>query len=259
MKDVAILVANWKSVELLGVSIPSLIKSSKSNFEIIVVLNEADNESINYLKNMKITYYDNPRNDGPSAIDYAIPYMKEVGFKYVANINDDMLFSEGWDVELINLLEERKPCTVSASMIEPIHGNRFIYDDLGNFFNPGNHDTFNQNVKNNKYVTNLSISYNPPILCTFDDYISVGGYSDYMKQMWIDLKGKGLDDDFAYRLYKKYCGKFTFIKSNKSFVYHGGSLTIKKLPFQSGASAFYETNGLTLDEFRNKINLCKEV
>jgi glycosyltransferase involved in cell wall biosynthesis len=49
MKDVAILMPCWKSPELLRVVIPSLIKASKSNYEIIVILNEADKESINYL------------------------------------------------------------------------------------------------------------------------------------------------------------------------------------------------------------------
>lgn len=259
MKDVAILVASWKSPELLRVVIPSLLKSSKSNFEIIVVLNEADVESINYLKEQKITHFNNPYNDGPSAIDLAIPYMKEVGFKYVANINNDMLFSEGWDIDLINLLKKNKPCTVSCSMVEPIEGNRFIYDNLGDFYKDDNHEIFNRNVINNKYIVPITISYNPPILCTFEDYISVGGYSDNMKQIWIDLKGKGLDDDFAYRLYKKYNEKFQFIMSNKSFVYHGGSLTIKKMPSQSGASTFLAINGLTLNEFRNKIKLGKEI
>ena len=257
MKDLAILVASWKSPELLEVVIPSLLKSSKSNFEIIVVLNEIDDESAQLLRFLNVTYFGITSNDGPAAIDYAIPYMKEQGFKYVANINNDMIFSDGWDIDLINLLEANKPCTTSSSMVEPNSGDYFLSDDLGDFYNPNNHDWFNENVKNNKYITPLSISYNPPLLCRFDDYIDVGGYSDNMKQVWIDLKGKGLDDDFAYRLYKKYGDNFKFIKSNKSFVYHGGSLTIKKVPFQSGRQAFLDNNGISIDEFREKINLRK--
>ena len=259
MKDLAILIPSWKSPELLKVSIPSLIKSSKSNYEIIVILNEADEASINYLNEIGIKHIENATNDGPSAIDLAIPHMTEVGFKYVANINNDMIFGENWDIELIDLLNQHKPCSTSSSMVEPFQGDYFFYDNLGDFCNPENHKKFNENIKNNKYITNLTISYNPPILCTFEDYISVGGYSDNMKREWINLKGKGLDDDFAYRLYKKYDGKFLFIKSNKSFVYHGGSLTINKLPFQSGRDTFQKLNGITIDDFRKKINLRKNI
>jgi GT2 family glycosyltransferase len=255
MKDIAILVASWKSPDLLKVLIPSLLKSTKSNSEIIVVLNEADNESIKYLKNISIKTIILDRNYGPAAVDFAIPYMNEVGFKYVANINDDMIFAENWDIELINLIQKKNRCTVSSSMVEPFEGDYFFYDNLGNFFNSDNYRIFNDNVKSNKYVAPLSISYNPPIMCTYDDYISVNGYSNNLKKEWIDLKGKGLDDDFSYRLFNKYNGDFTFIKSNKSFVYHGGSMTIKKLPFQSGRDTFYRLNGITIDDFRKKIKL----
>jgi len=259
MRELAILFASWKSPELLKVVIPSLLKSTKSDFEIIVVLNEADKESSDYLHSMNISHFYNNKNEGPSAVDYAIPYIKDVKFKYVVNINNDMIFSDGWDIELIKLLEKNKPCSVSCSMVEPIEGDYFFYDNLGDFCDPDNHDIFNKKVKNNKYVCDLSVSYNPPIMCTLDDFLSVGGYSNNMKIEWIGLFGKGLDDDFAYRLYQKYNGNYKFIKSNKSFVYHGGSLTINKLPFQSGRETFQNINGISIDEFRKKINLGEKI
>jgi GT2 family glycosyltransferase len=259
MKDIAILIPSWKSYDLLKVCIPSLLNATKSNSEIIVVVNENVDKSIDYLKETKITYFNNPCNDGPSAVDHVIPYMKEVGFKYVANVNTDMLFSEGWDVELIKLLEEKKPCAVSCSLVEPIGGDYFFYDNLGDFCIPNNHNIFNDNVRRNKYVTELTVSYNHPILVTIEDFLAVGGYSDNMKKIWIGLKGKGLDDDFAYRLFMLHNKNYKFIKSNKSFVYHGSSLTLNKLPFQSGKEAFFNQNKLTVEEFRKQIKLHEKI
>ena len=62
-----------------------------------------------------------------------------------------MIFSDGWDIELIKLLEKNKPCSVSCSMVEPIEGDYFFYDNLGDFCDPDNHDIFNKKVKNNKF------------------------------------------------------------------------------------------------------------
>jgi len=254
MKDIAILMACWKSPELLKVVIPSLLKAMRTNSEIIIILNEPDDESIKYLKEQKISYYENPRNDGPSAVDYAIPYIKEIGFKYVANVNSDMIFSDGWDIELINLYEKNKPCTVSCCLVEPVNNGHSIYEYL-NFFDTNIHEIFNQNLKNGKYKTEESISYNHPILCGTEDFIAVGGYSDNMEQVWVDLKGRGLDNDFVYRLYKLHNGNIKYIKSDKSFVYHGVSLNSNKLKVRSpGHDAFKNKNKITTSDFNKMIN-----
>lgn len=253
MKDVAILMSCWKSPELLEISIPSLLKSIKTNSEIIVILNEPDIESINILKKYNIKRIDVMSNDGPAAIDYAIPYMQQIGFKYVANINSDMLFSENWDGELINLYKKNKPCTVSCCLVEPIKGGQGIFDFL-DFYKKNSHDLFNKNLKNNKYKTNLTYAYNHPILCSFNDYMVVNGYSNGLKKIWIDSKGKGLDDDFPYRLYKKFGNDFKFIKSNKSFVYHAVSINSKKLKQRIvGNIPFKKENGFDIVKFKKII------
>lgn len=254
MKDIAILMACWKSPELLRVVIPSLLKATKTNSEIIVILNEVDEESRSYLDSMGITHIDKETNDGPSAVDYAIPYIQQVGFKYVANINSDMLFSEGWDIELIDLYEKNKPCTVSCCLVEPVHNGHSIYEYL-DFFGENSHEIFNENLKSGKYKTEISVSYNHPIMCSTEDYIGVNGYSDNMEQIWVDLKGRGLDDDFVYRLYKRHNGNIKYLKSDKSFVYHGVSLNSNKLTVrQPGHDAFVNKNKIGIHDFRRMIN-----
>lgn len=254
MRDVAVLMACWKSPELLKVSVPSILKTLKLNSELIIILNEPDKESIDFLSTQNVVVIHNPVNEGPSAVDRAIPYIKSQGFKYVANVNSDMLFSDGWDKELVDLLEANKPCTVSCCLVEPLHSAHAVYESL-DFYNSESHDIFNTNLKNGKYKTEVSVSYNHPILCSFDDFISVNGYSDNMEGIWVYLKGRGLDDDFVYRLYKKHNGNIKFLKSDKAYVYHGVSLNSNKLDFRmSGQDAFIQKNGLNFMQFRKMIN-----
>jgi hypothetical protein len=88
--------------------------------------------------------------------------------------------------------------------------------------------------------------------------LSVNGYSDGLDQVWIDNKGRALDDYFAYRLYKLHNNNFKFIKSNKSFVYHAVSLNSKKLNLNygnSGVNAFKDRAGIALKEFYSLIEI----
>jgi glycosyltransferase involved in cell wall biosynthesis len=259
MKDIAILMPCWKSPELLKISIPSLIKATKTNSEIIVILNEPDLESVKYLDSIGVKHIDVLTNDGPAAVDHAIPYMKKTGFKYVANVNSDMLFSEGWDIELLKLHKQFSPCTVSCCLVEPINGGQGIFEYL-DFYDTNSHDIFNKNLQNGKYKTNLTYAYNHPILCTYDDYMSVNGYSNGLKQIWINSKGKGLDDDFPYRLRNKFGNSYNFIKSNKSFVYHAVSINSKKLINRvAGNVPFKLENGFDILQFKSKINYGKQI
>ena len=258
MKDLAILMPCWKSPELLKVSIPSLLKSTKSKYEIIVILNEADPESIMYLDELKIKHINLEDNIGPSAVDYAIPYIKENNFQYIANVNSDMIFSDNWDIKLIELLEKNYPCSTSCCLIEAINGGQQIYD-VYDFFKEDSHDRFNESVLNGKYKTNIETSYNHPIMCKTIDFLNVNGYSENLDQSWIDLKGRTLDDYFAYRLLKLHNDNFKFLKSNEAFVYHGESLNYKKFNLSRGdsntANVFLTKTGISIKEFYNILNI----
>ena len=253
MKDIAILMPCWKSPELLKVSIPSLVKSSTLDTEIVVILNEADNESIAYLNLIGIKHIDLEVNLGPSAVDIAIPYIQE-RFQYVANVNSDMAFSYGWDESLINLMKMNGRSTTSACLVEPVANQHSVHLFLGEFTKAGLHEEFNQLVTAGKTKTNQSISYNHPIVTTMSDFIKVGGYSDNIDPAWVVLGGRGLDDYFAWRLWSAYGGNYKFLKSDNSFVYHGVSLNSKKLMVrESGRNTFHAKTGISIDEFRERI------
>jgi glycosyltransferase involved in cell wall biosynthesis len=263
MKDIAILMPCWKCPELLRISIPSILKSITTNSELILILNEVDEESLKIVKDYGITHIDLKENFGPAAVDFAISYIKEKGFRYVTNVNSDMLFSPSWDVITMRILEERKPCSVSATLVEN-HVNAIqpirVHDDLGNFYDPKIIGIFNENVKNGKYKTIEMIACSHPITVTIEDFLAVGGYSDNMDKCWIEVRGRLLDPYFGYRLYKLYNGKFGFIRTNEVFVYHEASTNRKKFGLvgisDNAAQYFMNKTGMTFSDFNRmaKIN-----
>lgn len=247
MKDLAILMPCWKSPELLKVSIPSLLKSTKSKYEIIVILNEADPESIMYLDELKIKHINLEDNIGPSAVDYAIPYIKENNFQYIANVNSDMIFSDHWDTKLIKELKDNYPCSTSSTLIEPSH-NGFKF----NFFSELCHLYFNEFLLQHPQAEiEEDFYWGHPILCKTDDFLSVNGYSDNLDKKWIENNGRALDGYFAYRLFILHNKKFRFIKVKNSFVYHAISLNTNKYDIPK------KSNGPKLFEEITKINASK--
>jgi GT2 family glycosyltransferase len=258
MRDIAILMACWKVPELLKVSVPSILKSLSTDSELIIILNEADKESIDYLDSIGVKHIDKDINYGPSAVDFAIPYVKEQDFKYVANVNSDMLFSDGWDNIIIKIMEENKPCTVSCCLVEPDTKSeppvRII--DSVDFFGDGN-TVFNENVKNGKYETIEMIGTNHPIICTTEDFLKVNGYSDNMDKKWVEVCGNSLDPYFVFRLYKLYGENIKFIRTNKVFVYHNSSYNRKKFNVinKSGREYFKIKTNMTVNDFVKKVKI----
>ena len=229
-RDIAVLMPCWKCPELLRVSVPSVLGSLTTDSELIVVLNEADEESIKILGGYGVRHVDKELNYGPAGIDFLMPLILEEGFKWVANINSDMLLSKGWDRVAVEILKERGPCSVSLVLVEPRskHGPPIrIVDDL-RFFDEGADETFQRNVAEGKYETTELRACSHPIITTMDDFTGVGGYSDGMDIEWIRAGGSCLDPYFAWRLHRRHEGGFQFIRTSRAFAYHHSSYNRSK-------------------------------
>jgi len=262
MNDILIQLCSWKSPNLLKSCIKSIEDNTDSDFSIVVTLNEADKESIDFLYENKTSFIVLYHNYGVPAVDCSLPFAHN--HQYVLNTNDDMLFHKGWDKDLINIIKNNYPCSASCALVEPYGTNNPIVtvDNLGEVSELNTYKKFIENVKNNKYLKeDKIIGYSHPIMVTREDYLNVNGYSDNIDMGW--YPGYGLDDYFAYRLWKKHKEKFKFIISNKSYVYHGISQTNKKLDYiskrRSGREYFTHKTGLTIEEFRDKINIFSKV
>jgi hypothetical protein len=233
------------------VCVPSILKSSSKESELLVTLNEADEESIAYLDSLGVKHLDSPTNLNVSGMDLFIPYIREAGHKYVVVVSSDMLYSNGWDEKQIALLEQNYPCSTSGCLVEPVYGGCEIYDQL-DFYREGAHDLFNENVAKGKYAAQPCIAYQHPIMCRAEDFLNVNGYSDGMDPIWIEAQGRAQDDYYAYRLFLLHERNFKYLKCTDAFIYHAISLNTKKHPIpytNLGGKIFTERTGITVKDF----------
>ncbi len=257
-RKVDVLICTWKNPTLVRSCLTSLRKSFSTDASVKLVLNEVKDqetdESVRILREEfpEVEFTTLPHNAGTLAVDHAIPF---VDSEYVILANDDMLFSPGWDARLIEVIEEHGPCTASCSYVEPVDtGNPIVsVDDLGEPDAPGTEEKFLANIADGKYKNVMFNSYCHPIMIKTEDFLKVGGYSANMDRAW--FPGYGLDDYFPWRL-KQLDERYRFITSDKAFVYHAISRTMKKLSpevrARSGWDVFQQRTGTSIIEFRNK-------
>jgi len=256
-KQHAILLPCWRAPELLRVCVPSILNSISTSSELIVILNEADDESKTYLDSVGVKHIDCDTNLNVSGSDLALPYILANGHKYVTIASSDMLYSDGWDTIMMEYLEANYPCSVSASLVEPVPGGGGQAYDVINFFGDGAHEEFNAYVSSGKYNVHMTNShYGHPIMVRTEDFIAVNGYSDSMDMTWVDAQGRALDDWYAYRLRDVRGPEFKFINLKHALVYHAISLNTKKHPVQydgRGGQYFLSKTSMTTREFFNSL------
>lgn len=260
--DITVLIASWKSPQMLDVCLTSLMRSFSTKGTVKIILNEGthDQESILICNKHNVEFVVLENNIGAPAVDYASHLIKS---DYITIGNDDFIFHKGWDEDMINIINKYSPCSASCSLVEPIFTNNpcAIIDDLGDILDINIIDKFQNNINSNKYIRNKKIiSYTHPITIKTEDYFKVRGYSDNFDIRW-SPNGYGLDDWLPTRLYLLN-NQYKPIASNKSFVYHGMSLTNKKVPktkHNDGWEYYLEKTGITIPMFRQKINCFSEI
>ena len=258
-KRLLIGMCSWNNPKLLKICINSILPNIDMNQDgIAVVLNQADEESIKFLLEKNIPFICLPENRGVLAIDYLIPFIQNC--KYFLNTNDDMIFHKGFVEEIIPVMENNRPCSVSLGLVENFHsGNACVVvdEELTDFYSEEIINLFLNKAENKIYKTPYNIvSYNHPICTTASDYLKIGGYSGNWDINFIS--GYGRDDMFAFLLACLH-SNFKFIGLNKSHVFHASSASMKRLPDhirqQHNQDLFHQKTGYTLQEFREKIQI----
>lgn len=127
MKDVlvSIIIVNYNGLSHLKKCIPSLVKTEKVDFEIIVVDNGSDDESVLWLNE---NYGDNPNiNSNKNLKSIRVVEAKanlgfgranELGVKVsngdmIAFLNNDTKVDPDWLINMINVMSENPKITVS--------------------------------------------------------------------------------------------------------------------------------------------------
>jgi hypothetical protein len=249
---------SWNNPMLLSWCVDSLLHSiDLSQDRIAVVLNEGDEQSISYLHKNKIPFIYNPENSGPLAIDFLKGYIERS--EYFINSNDDMIFHPGFVEDLISIIESNYPATASCGLVENFNSNNpavIVNTDLSTFDENSVKLFFTRYMEGRYLRPQLTFGYGHPIMCKSQDLLNVGGYSGNWDMDF--LSGYGRDDAFPYLLWKNSGGKYKFIMSDKSVVFHLSSFTNKKLPTEyrqqnHNQDKFSKLSNMSLYEFRNKI------
>jgi hypothetical protein len=255
--EFSIVACNWKNTELLKVFIEGLINSLSLKTEIYINLNEADQNSIEYLNEVGIKFVAHSDNKGTAAVDCLTPLLKS---EWVSTINDDEIPYLGWQDSLKELVSRYWPCCPSVTCVEPEYtGNPMVIaDNCGHILHKNTRSNFISQCDSGVYYRKNLFGYQHPTLYLTEAWKAIGGYSCGLPFDFFGLAGYCLDDYFNYKM-KQFLGKDTkFIVAGDAFCYHQVSHTTKLLPSSiknfDAHSKFVELTGISTQEFRQSIN-----
>jgi len=252
----SICLCSWNDLAFLKILHRGIVKNTKLPYELIVHDNGSTDGTLDWLKtnNIKHTYSDT--NEGVAAVNHAVRLAE---YPYIIDINSDMYPLPGWDMEIFKQIQKFKKegidkFTISATLIEPL-GNNPEYTIRYYGHTP---QTFNEEGLLQDYFTNSinyakmnATQYSHPIVMPKDLWNEMGGVDVSYKY------GIGTDHDIPASAYKAGCRNFIML--GRSRVYHFVSQTIRKLPNDrpDGQARFKEKWGMTVNEFRKKMNIAQ--
>jgi len=241
-----LLIPTWNNLDYLQLCINSIRKNSFYEIQIIVVVNEGTDGTLEWVAGQnEIDYIFSEKNIG---ICFALNSSRSlVKSEYIVYVNDDMYLLPNWDLELYKDISKigTKSFMLSSTMIEPYDtGNKSIV--IKNYGT--NTENFNESLLLKEYATlardDWSGSSWPPNVVHVDIWDLVGGLSIEFSP------GFGSDPDFARKLYEAEVRYFKGIGS--SLVYHFGSKSTKRLRKNNGRNMFLHKWGLTQSTFNKK-------
>lgn len=263
MKDLAILIPTWKGADLLNTCLHSIFKNCVTSYDVIVLINDLDGDTLSVCQKFGVKYVASNTNFGTLAVDLAVPFLERDGYKYVANLNNDMIVCPEWDKKLIEYYEANDCVSVSSPAVEYNGGANQLDTlndpDLPPFTNLSIIYKFNENYLNGKYKFPNVISQRHPILMSYEHFKAVGYYSKW-DFSWV--VGYTLDFYQPYLLWKL-TGSNKMISVGDAPVFHDYSATMKKLSpnlqSQNCWEVFRSKTGMSVDEFKKQIDFNKMV
>jgi len=246
--EYTVVIPSWNNLIYLQLCLEGLEKNSTLIHQIIVIVNEGNDGTIDWLKNRKADNLDIlhfPDNIGICfALNAARTYLKSDYFLYM---NDDMYPLPDWDNHLLSSIQSAgKMAMYSSTMVEPSEsGNKaVVVADFG-------HDT--ESFKKDEIINNthklargdwLGSTW-PPNILHKDLWDLVGGMSIEFSP------GFGSDPDLSMKLYK--AGVRDFRGIGNSLVYHFGSKSTGKIKKNPGKELFELKWDIKRSYFTNSI------
>jgi glycosyltransferase involved in cell wall biosynthesis len=242
----SVLIPTWNNLEFLKICVNSIKKNSHFDLQIIVIVNEGNDGTYDWIRDQKeIDYLYSKNNIGICwGLNIARSIVKS---EYIVYVNDDMYVLPGWDLELYKEIEliGHKNFTLSSTMIEPINtGNAcVVVRDYGR----NSHDFQEERLLNEYKILSIedwSGSMSPPNVIHVDMWDLVGGMSIEFSP------GIFSDYDFSRKLFE--AGVRFFKGKGNSLVYHFGSKSIFRIKHNRGRKTFLLKWGYTTRIFNDK-------
>ena len=238
-----VLIPSWNNMEYLKVCVDSIVKNSHYKIQIIVIINEGNDGTMEWLEEKgEIDYIHSKTNIG---ICYALNIARSlIKSEYVVYVNDDMYLLPNWDFEFYKEIEQigTKNFMMSGTMIEPIDTNNpsVIVKNYGQ-----NIQDFNEELLLKEYsglaIADWNGSMWPPNVVHIDLWDLVGGMSiEYSPGMYSD-------PDLARKLFE--VGVRVFKGNGNSLVYHFGAKSTKRVKKNKGRKTFLLKWGITPNTF----------
>lgn len=235
----SVLIPSWNNIEFLKVCIGSIQKNSHFNIQIIIIVNEGSDGTVEWLENCKeIDYIHSKTNIG---ICYGLNIARSlIKSEYLVYLNDDMYVLPEWDVELYKEIEQigHKNFMLSGTMIEPGYSGNpcAIVNDYGDSI-----ENFKEESLLHEYKDLIIDDWNgstwPPNVVHIEMWDLVGGMSiEYSPGMYSD-------PDFSRKLFE--AGVRLFKGKGNCLVYHFGGKSTKRVKRNNGKKTFLLKWGIT--------------
>lgn len=245
--EISVVIPTWNNLPYLRHCVNALIKNSKCKIQIIIIINEGKDGTLDWAENQAdIDYVYSAENLGIClGLNAARPLIKA---PFLIYFNDDMYALPGWDISLLDAIKSigHHQFMLSATMIEPVDtGNKcVIVQDYGTDL-----ETFREAELLQDYTRFQKSDWQgstwPPILLPLQLWDLIGGMSIEFHP------GMYSDPDLTMKAYQ--AGVRIFLGVGNARVYHFGSKSTQKSKKNPGRKMFLMKWGITAGKFMEKI------
>ncbi|MBR3710991.1 MAG: glycosyltransferase family 2 protein [Bacteroidales bacterium] len=238
----SILIPTWNNLPYLKLCIESLRKHSDFQHQIIVMVNEGKDGSLEWISSQSdLEYIASPNNIGICyGLNICRPIVKN---QYIVYANDDMYFLPHWDSRLCLAIEQASTddFMLSATMIEPRGDNPCcVIADFGDSIESFQEEALLQAAET-LTRSDWSGSTWPPVLVPLALWDKAGGMSIEFSP------GMYSDPDLSRKLWE--CGVRHFQGVGSSLVYHFGCKSTGRVKQNKGRRTFLLKWGITANQF----------
>ncbi len=244
----SIIIPSWNNLPYLKNCMESLALHSSLPHQVIVVVNEGTDGTLEWLKEPVMDHVDlihSPQNMG---ICHGVNLGRTlVKAGYIIYMNDDMYVLPGWDTALYAAIRKigTQMFMLSATMIEPVEtgNNCVVVKDYGSDLESFDREKLLHEYKALQKSDWMGSTW-PPVVLHRDLWDMVGGFSTEFSP------GMYSDPDLSCKLLQT--GVRHFLGVGSSLVYHFGSKSTRRIKKNQGRKTFMSKWGISSRVFRKE-------